>query len=346
MSLLEIFISVSASIVLPATLTISGAFLCHKKWFDKEINSHLFKSTTDFMLPLYNLFTLPRAYDREEIWELWPLIASPFIVMPVLFIVGLIAGFIIKVPNNLRYSIASTYSFSSLGNMGILMVRSSCSTFGALYGESQCDKAVSYLCMLWLSLYFTMTILSVTFYRRDSSYIGESLSSTLIRYFLQPFPILALIANIVGIIPGTGWFLFNKDSVGYMLTDSAVIIGNCGIMFSQIIIGCEIPLNWRQEIALDKWHLAWLAFSRHFIVSTLVLLYVGFLWHYDLLYGDKVMAYTIFIGLSMPPPFMILVVMQHYGMEVKDVLVLILWMFIISPIAIVPASLILIASIG
>jgi hypothetical protein len=298
------------------------------------------------MLPLYVLFSLPKAYDRASLFELWPLLLSPLILVPILFLLGLLSSWLINLPRGLHVPISSVFAFSSIGNIGILMGSSTCSSFGPIKNTSdQCSFMIPYLCMTWLSFNIVMFLLAVPALYLESGTRTEPLSTTLFRYLLLPLPVAAVVANIIGLIPGAVTFFFDKDSVGFMFTDSAHLIGYCGIMFSQIIVGSTITLNVKETSELGWKVVAWVVLCRNLVVSAVVLGYVWLLWTNGLFYGDKVMAFAVFIGLAGPPSFMILLMMENFAMPTQETLLVILWVFITAPVTITASSYILFTSI-
>ena len=238
-----LFVYCLASIVPATVYTLAGGYLCHKKWLDNTINSQIITATTEIMLPLYVLFSLPRAYNSNELWDLWPLIVSPFIIIPILWLISYLCVLFIKAPKNLRFSIASLYCFSSIGNIGILMVKSSCSVYGPLQKTHDCENALGYLCMMWLPFNILLFVSCCPLFKIDSGYKERKTTDIILKYLLSPLPITAFIANILGVIPGMDWFLFDKESIGFMFSDSALLVGNSGIIFSQMIVGSRIALN-------------------------------------------------------------------------------------------------------
>ena len=316
--------------VSPVLLTASGAFVCYKKWFDATINTQILKATTDFMLPLYVLFSLPRAYSASEVWQLWPLIVSPVLLLPLLGLMGYLFVLLVNVPAHQRYSVSSVFCFASIGNMSILVVRSCCSTYGSLHREEACDRALPYICMMWLPFNIVMFLMACPLFKKESGFTGEKLSTVIFRNFLLPLPIAAVIANLLGAIPGINWFLYDKDSVGYMFTDCAMIVGYTGILFSQMVVGSNMTLDLKDKVQMSRGKIIWIATTRNIFTPAVVLLYVYIMWNAGLLYDDRVMAFAVFIGLSSPSSFMILMLMKDFGMDTKEVTLIILWVFITS----------------
>lgn len=330
MDLLDTLLRCFASIVPVALITISGMVLCYKKWFDDVTNSQILKASTYVMLPLYILFALPKAYDSDDILGLWPLLICPLVVIPSLGVIGYICTVIINVPINLKYSISSVYCFSSIGNIGIIVIKSCCSSYGPLYSQDNRDKAIPYLCLMWLPFNILLYCIICPLFIKESKYTDGSTSNLLLKYLLSPLPVSAYVANIVGMIPGSIWFLFDKDSPGYMLTDSAMLVGSSGILFSQMVVGSKILINMNVKLKLDKITIAWIVLSRNVFVPGFVLGFTYMMWHYNAFGDDKVMAFVVFIGLSVPSSYMILIIMEQFKMEDQEVTVIILWIFITS----------------
>ena len=328
MNTLQLFEESIAAMVPSILITLSGIFICYKKWFDANINIQMLQATTDFMLPLYVLFSLPYAYKTNELWKLWPLIVSPIIVVPILAIVGFLCALLVDAPRHLRYSVSSVYCFASIGNIGILILKSSCSHYGLLRNEDNCSFAIPYRCMMWLPFNIIMFFIAIPFLSKEGGYNGEKTSNLLLKYLMLPLPVAAVVANVLGAIPGMTDFLFNKDSIGYMLTDCALIIGYTGILFSQMNVGSNMILDSNEKMIMSKWKILWIAISRNIFVPAVVAFYVNLMWDGGLLYDDKVMAYVIFIGLSAPSTFMILIFMKQFGINDKEIKVIILWIFI------------------
>lgn len=324
---LEIFQEAAASMVSPILLTLSGSFICYKKWFDSVINAQILLATTEFMLPLYILFTLPRVYESNNIWELWPLMISPMIILPLLGLMGYFLVWLVDIPKNQRFSIASMYSFSSIGNISILIVKSCCSTYGSLHREDTCDISLPYICMMWLPFNIVMFLMACPLFKKESGFNEESIWNILLHKLLLPLPVAAVVANAIGIIPGMNWFLFNEDSPGYMLSDCAIIVGYTGILFSQMIVGSNMTLNAKEKVDLDKGKIIWIALTRSIFTPAVVLLYVYLMWIHGALYDDRVMAFGIFIGLSSPPSFMILTMMKEFKMDTRDATLIKFWIF-------------------
>jgi hypothetical protein len=331
----NVFLHCIASVVSPTLLTASGAFISYKKWFDAHLITQIFKATLDIMLPIYLIFTVPQVYSRSDLWQVWPLLVCPLLIVPVLYLLGLLSVKLAGVPKNLIHSLTSIYSFASIGNIGILMVKNTCAPFGALYGESNCDKIIGYICMMWLPFNLIMYLLLLPGLRKDSGKDQEPFFPVFLQYFIVPVPVAAMAANLIGLIPGAYWFLYDKDSIGFMFTDSALLIGYCGIMFSQITVGSSISVDINNQVQISKGKIAWLVISRDLAVASVVLSFVVVFWNYGLFYGDKVMAFTVFIGLSAQPAFVLMSVMKDFGIQVEEVRKVVLWIYIISPVTLI-----------
>ena len=81
---------------------------------------------------------------------------------------------------------------------------------------------------------------------------------------------------------------------------------------------------------MSKWKIGWIVLTRSILTPGVVLLYVYLLWSFGVFYDNKVIAFVIFIGLSTPPSYMIMVLMEDFKMESKDVTFINLWIFITS----------------
>ena len=332
------FLHCLASVASPTILTASGAFLSYKKWFDGHLISQVLKATFDFMMPLYLIFSVPKVYSRDDLWQVWPLLISPLILVPFLYILGTIFVRLFSIPPKMHTSITGIYSFASIGNIGILMVKNSCASFGSLAGEKHCDKAIGYICMMWLPFIITVYTLFIVGLRKDSQQESQRFFPVFLYYLMTPVPIAAMLANIIGMIPGSNWFLYNEDSIGFMFTDSAMLIGYCGILFSQIVVGSSITINLKKKVMLKNWKIAAVVVSRDVVVPGICLLFVKTMWENGLFYDDRVMAFTIFIGLSSQPAFLLMSFAGEFGLDVEDVQKIVLWVYITSPFTLALSS--------
>lgn len=339
------FLQCLASVVSPTLLTASGAFISYMKWFDSHFITQILKATLDFMLPIYVIFSLPKVYSREELWQVWPLFISPLVIVPFLYLLGKICVHLCVVPVTMRTSLTSIYSFASVGVIGILMLKSSCEPYGPLAGEKHCKLGIGYICMMWLPFNLIMYLMILPGLRKDSQQEGEPFFPVFLQYFMVPVPVATMFANILGMIPGTNWFLFDEDSIGFMFTDSAMLIGYCGIMFSQIIVGGSITINLKDQGKLEKWKIILIVISRNIIVPGICLLFVLTMWKNGLFYDDKVMAFTVFIGLAAQPAFLLMNLAESFGLEIQDAKKIILWVYITSPLTLVFSSYIFFLSI-
>lgn len=340
------FLQCLASVVSPTILTLSGAFISYKKWFDAHLISQIFKATLDLMLPIYVIFSVPKVYSRSDLWQVWPLLVSPFLIVPLLFLLGYLCSKLLQIPSRILFSVTSIFSFASIGNIGILMVKSSCSSFGPLNGEENCDKSIGYICMMWLPFNIIMYLLMVPGLRRDSKQTEGSFFPVFLHYFIVPVPVAAMAANLIGMIPGSYWFLYDRDSIGFMFTDSALLIGYCGIMFSQMIVGSSISVDIKTPTCVSGKKIFWAVGFRSFAVPAVVLAVVIGMWDFGLFYGDRVMAFTVFIGLAAQPAFVLMNVIRDFGIQVDTVRNIILWVYVLSPVSLVVSSYFFFLAIG
>lgn len=112
-----------------------GYFLTQRGWFNKETGQLFSKFAMTVTIPLYMIVSMMKSYTRNDLLQLGVAVAMPAFTMLVTFCIGVIASFVIRVPDYRRGTFRAMFFVANTAFIGFPVN-------AALFGEKALPIAV------------------------------------------------------------------------------------------------------------------------------------------------------------------------------------------------------------
>ena len=332
------------------SVSLLGGFLAYKKVFTNDTIQRISKSFTNFTSPVFVFFNIAGSINLEKLTELWPLFLSPSLMLLLGYFLSLIHSKFFKELPNLPNVMTCILTFSSIGNLPIVLMKGICSPYGPLRGNKYCDDANSYISLQIITYSAIMWSIGNSLIEKEKE---EHLRSILTQKLLEegkeaivladvsifrstiknlflPVPLACFFGLIIGLIPGVREIFYNKNSILYTLAETFLNIGIGGVILVQMTLGANLMLLSSGNKTISKTFITSMVIFKNFVtpICALGLIYIASI--FKVFGNNTVMIYIIFISFCCPTAIVIMVLTQNHQHGTKETSLLMFWIYIFS----------------
>ena len=261
---------------------LAGYFICARKWCKGEHSAVFSKVCFYVLIPcliFYQLYIL----SPEDLKKAAAIIPTILIVTFIMFLLGYLIAYLIRLPRQRRGVFASMLMTSNCAMVGIPVA--------TMFFSSEGIKPDLYAMTVFAVHLFMLFSIGIFVMQRDAGQKGKILSkATLGRVFIQP-PLIAILI----VIP----LALLQVKLPIAITETTRYLGNCASPISLIVAGIILYKMGRKGFTYEKGIIA--VILGRFLLAPLLVLGIGELFHLPstalkiciLVTGMPVMANTL-----------------------------------------------------
>ena len=324
---MEAMVKGSLSTIVPlAVYTLLGAFLGKTKFLNPECNKSLASAFSKVLFPVFLFTKIGQTFHSSLVSEV-AIYFTPVFSIAVGSVIAYLNSILIK--SRAKFTHMCLISFYNAGTPPLLLVRGACSSYGALSESSYCKDAEGYVS---ISIMITNLIVWTYAYwliqfdiERENRKLKFDLKS-----LLGPVPLACYMGICVGLMPKVSSELFESSGILFSVMDSMQMIGEAGIIVSQIMLGSYLMLTDRQgrekgTLVIDT------LIIKLIIFPVLGLAYVYLFDQFSFFSDNDVLKFVCFLCFASPSPLLILIINQNLNIHTSITSYYLFWIYLFSP---------------